>query len=202
MKTSRTWTWCATCEAHFDTSLNHEDTMTRQTELPGHEDPNRSPEIDRQIEAWYAARSEQKLAAERTSVTLAKLLELCEDRERYPFLEPGTGRRKVLDVTAQRKLRVKRAPSAKQEQADREWEAAQAEERGGEAAARDAYVTTVLGGHADPRPVPDDPFSATRSRMTGDVARGAAIETSAQIAARESEEARAARRANGRRVKP
>lgn len=204
--------------------------MTRQTELPGCESPERSPAIDRQIEAWYAERAAGKLQAERTAVALAKLLELCESEsvERYPFLEPGSGKRKVLDVSARRKARVVRQQAPKKEQADREWEAQRAEHRGETAGQRVDAADRALGAFTDavskvtgkkgvrvtvehngqkaevlpPEPEPDDPFAGVRGRMTGDIARGAPTETPAQAAAREAEEARAARRADGRRAKP
>lgn len=197
----------------------------RQTTIPGTEppdDPPRDEEIELGIEHWYRRIAEQKLAAEATGVSHEKLLELMDERgySKYPFLEPGTGKRKYLVADAKRRLRSEAAPTPKQEQADREWAQAQAEGRGAgldpaaigkRAQTADQALANLVGavervtrsgGKAMVTVAePADPFGATRARMTGDKARGS-TETPAQLAAREAEEARANRRARGRRAKP
>lgn len=172
--------------------------MPDQQFIPGTEPPGRDEEIERAIEAKYKAAAEEKLAKEATKIRLAKLLELVEARGTpYPFLEPGTGRRKVLRLDAQKRLKSVKAPSQKQEQADREWAAAQAEARGGEQqdAAKEGWAAEVKRrrGEQDAATtddyLPADPFGATREALSG-----ADEETPAERSARESEEARAARR--------
>lgn len=156
-----------------------------QTFIAGTEPPGRSPEIDDTIAQKYERLAQLKLAREAVRVSDAKLLELMEEQGRalYPFTEPGTGKRKKLKLDAAKKLKTVAGKSAKTEQADQEWEAQQAEHRGGErrAAGRVEVESHGFGVVAPP----DDPFAATRSAM----------ETPAQSAAREAEEARAARRA-------
>jgi len=180
----------------------------RQTSIPGTAppgDPPRNPELDAAIERQYERRAEAKRAREAVKIGDAKLMELVTELGvPYPFLEPGTGKRKTLRVDAQRRLRTETAKAAKQEQADREWEAAQAEARGGDQqdAARAAWEQGVAErraaavARADAKPgaetrQPDDPFAATRAAM----AELSADETSAHAAVREAEEGRAERRA-------
>lgn len=165
--------------------------------IPGTEPPNHDPKIDRAIEDKYKRLAALKIAREAVSVSDAKLMELIEARGApYPFTEPETGKRKVLRVDAKKRLKSGSAKPAKQEQADREWEAAQREGRGGDQQAEGAEAweaevkrrrTTVsVNGGPAVEIVDDDPFGATRSEMD---------ETPAQTAVREAEESRAARRA-------
>ncbi|HEU4727663.1 MAG TPA: hypothetical protein VFT22_07235 [Kofleriaceae bacterium] len=72
--------------------------MTRQTNIPGTEPPDRDPEIDEAIATKYERLVALKAAREAVMVSDAKLLELVEGKglQHYPFLESGTGRRKVL----------------------------------------------------------------------------------------------------------
>lgn len=129
----RTWRWCQRCETHFDTALNHdhEDDMPRQTFIPGTEPPARNENIELAIERWYEAKQAQREAADTTAVRAASMLEVMLDAgvERYAFLEPETGKRKMLDAAAVRRARVKKAPSAKQEAIDREFSEASAGEQ-------------------------------------------------------------------------
>src|SRR6201985_67111 len=130
----------------------------RQTQIPGTEPPASVPEIDLAIEAKHERLLAAKLAREAVTVSDAKLLELMEEhgRAEYPYLEPGTGKRRVLRVDAAKRLRTVKAPSAKQERQDAEWEAA-----------RDRYGQQVASP-ADQQPTDDpraaDPFAATEAR--------------------------------------
>lgn len=155
-------------------------TMPTQPTIPGlPEPPGRDPEIDQAIERKYEHIAAKKLALEAIAVTDAKLLELVKLRgQPYPFLEPGTGRKKTLRVNAAEKLKTVANKSPKKEQADKEWETAQAEARGGDQqdAAREEWeaeikrrrgakpIETVSVGFGEVSP-PDDPFAATRSQI-------------------------------------
>ncbi len=98
--------------------------MSRQTFIPGTEPPDRNEKIEIAIERWYEGKQVQRDAADVTAVRLASLIEIAAEEgvEVYPFLDPVTGKRRILDVSAQRKARVRKAPSAKQEAADREFD--------------------------------------------------------------------------------
>lgn len=114
--------------------------------IPGTEPPTHDPKIDRAIEDKYKRVAALKIARESVAVSDAKLMELIEERGApYPFTEPETGKRKVLRLDAKKRLKSERAKTAKQEQADREWEAAQAEARGGDqqVASREAWEAEV-----------------------------------------------------------
>lgn len=193
----------------------------QQIYVPGTEPPGRDEEIERAIEAKYLADDEVKLAQERRRVHIAKLLELVKQRGApYKFLEPGTGRKKTLKLDASEKLKTTADKPAKQGQADREWAAAQQEARGGDQqdAAREAWEQGVKAKRARKDPAAmeayyadearraaeseartaladdTDPFAATRAAMGDSTTDSAADETPAQRSARESQEARAARR--------
>lgn len=170
--------------------------------FPGQEPPGHDPEIETAIATKYERLAAAKLAREAVHVSDAKLLELVEARGApYQFTEPGTGKRKTLKLAAAKKLKTLAAKSAKKEQADREWEAAQQEHRGGEQqdaakAAWEAEVKRRRGGDSDPAPA--DPFASIRAAMDTDdanvVDQRPHDETPAQRSAREAEEARATRR--------
>ncbi len=146
----------------------------RQQYFPGTEPPARNERIEIAIEHLYEAKQAQKEAADVTAVRMASLIEIAveEGRDLYPFLEPETGRRKVLDVTAVRKARMKAAPSAKQEAADREFDA------GSRAPAGPPLTMTVKVG--DGPTVEVDPGKLARvgrrprGEITGSVAAGRA----------------------------
>lgn len=98
---------------------------SQQQFIPGTEPPGRNEDVEAALERWYEAKALQKEAAEVTAVRHASVVEAAIEAgiDLYPFLEPETGRRKVLDVTAVRRARVKRRASEKQEAADREFDA-------------------------------------------------------------------------------
>lgn len=124
-----------------------------QQHIPGTEPPNRDPKIDRAIEDKYRRLAALKIAREAVAVSDAKLLELIEERGApYPFTEPGTDKRKVLRLDAKKRLKSERAKTVAKEQADREWEAAQAEHRGGDQqeAGREAWEAEVKRRRAAP----------------------------------------------------
>lgn len=162
----------------------------RQTYIPGTEPPARNEDIELAIERWYEARAAQKEAADTTAVRAASVLEAMADAEVdvYPFAEPETGKRKVLDASAVRRTRVKRAQTAKQEALDREFDAGSRAPSGSRltvppaiaALADDAVTMTVSvnGG----KPVEVNPAKLTRAarnvvakmggEVTGSVAAG------------------------------
>ena len=114
--------------------------------IPGTEPPTHDPKIDLAIEEKYQRIAALKVAREAVAVSDAKLMELIETRgSPYPFVEPETGKRKVLRLDAKKRLKSEKAKPAAKEQADREWEAAQAEARGGDqqAASREAWAAEV-----------------------------------------------------------
>lgn len=114
--------------------------------IPGTEPSTHDTKIDLAIEDKYKRVEALKIAREAVAVSDAKLMELIEERgDPYPFTEPGTGKRKVLRLDAKKRLKSERAKPAKQEQAEREWEAAQREMRGGDQqeASREAWEAEV-----------------------------------------------------------
>lgn len=114
--------------------------------IPGTEPPAHDPAIDKAIEDKYKRLAALKLARDAVAVSDAKLMELLEARDApYPFTEPETGKRKVLRLDAKKRLKSERAKPAAKEQADREWEAAQQEMRGGDQqeASREAWEAEV-----------------------------------------------------------
>lgn len=121
----RAWRWCQRCETHFDTKLNHhhQDDMTKQTYIPGTEPPARVEAVDIALERWYEAKQTQRDDAAVTAVRMDSVIEAAIEAgiEKYRFTDPD-GKQRILDVSAQRRARVRKAPSAKQEAADREFD--------------------------------------------------------------------------------
>jgi hypothetical protein len=150
--------------------------MSRQAFFPGTEPPAHNADVELAIERWYEARAAQREAADVTAIRAASVLEAMTDAgiDVYPFAEPETGKRKVLDASAVRRARVKRAVSEKQEQADREFDAGSVAPagpkltvavNGGEAVDVDAAALRTAGAKAGKR--------KSTVTITGSVARGA-----------------------------
>lgn len=78
--------------------------MKRQQEMPGTEPPERDPDIEDALYAWFDAGDAARTAADAKKIKHASLLLLVKasGREYYPYLDPKTGKK--------RRIRVKETP--------------------------------------------------------------------------------------------
>lgn len=104
-----------------------------QLSIDGTEPPRNKP-VEAAIDRWLDARREQKLGAETTKIRHAKLVELMTEAgvDKYPYTDPETGKRKLVDITPERKAKTKPAPSekSKRKQHDDAFDAAEREVMG------------------------------------------------------------------------
>ena len=91
--------------------MEEEIAMSKQSEIPGFESV-KNPDIERAIDAWLEAKVEQKRAAETTKLRHSALLIQMGNAgiEAYQFIEPGSGRKKLLVVARDPKAKTTKAP--------------------------------------------------------------------------------------------
>jgi hypothetical protein len=85
--------------------------MSRQTEIPGTEQV-KNPDIEQAIDLWLEAKSEQRYASEKTKLRHASLLLQMANVgcEAYPFVEPDTGKKKLLVIARDPKAKATKQP--------------------------------------------------------------------------------------------
>ena len=98
--------------------------MTKQTEIPGCEDPQRNPEVDEVLYAYLDAKAAQKKAADATRIKHASLLDHLASLgiTRYPYVDQFTGKKRYVVVAKEPKVKTQRAPSPRKPRAKRERE--------------------------------------------------------------------------------
>jgi len=130
----------------------------RQQQIPGTETKEPSiPEIDDVLDAWLAAKNDQRTAADTTKIRHASLLERMQEYEieRYPFIDPATGKKKHVVCDRTPKAKMVNAPRRARDEQD---------EEPGEAVEVD---------DGDPRSA--DPFAATRQAVENLASVGATV---------------------------
>lgn len=92
----------------------------QQTEIPGTETP-KNPEVEQALDAWLNAKDEQKDAAATTKLRHhSLLLRLAEAKiERYPYIDPSSGKKKMVVVAREPKAKTITAPKESQARRDR-----------------------------------------------------------------------------------
>lgn len=145
-----------------------------QTFIPGTE-PVRNPDIEQALDAWMAAKAEQKDAAETTRLRhTSLLLRLAEAGiERYPYIDPSSGKKKLVVVARDPKAKTITAPKESKLRRDR----GEADEPGEEVteSPRDSKSkTSAKESKVEHRKVSRasvedeiDPFARTRAAMDG-----------------------------------
>jgi len=86
--------------------------VTKQTEIPGTEDPARDHEADERLFAWLDAKSAQRKAADTTKIKHASLLERLGELgiDRYAYLDQFSGKKRFVVVKREPKVVTTRAP--------------------------------------------------------------------------------------------
>ena len=148
--------------------------MERQTYIPGTEparDPGRIDEVETALDAWLAARDKHRDCADAVAIRHESLLSTMAEHglSRYPYLDPHTGKKRLLVVARDPKAKTTNAPPEKRREREddrpgREPERAEPEERAERVTHRkvsrasvDAEIATAAARI--------DPFGATRGLM-------------------------------------
>lgn len=146
-----------------------------QTFIPGTE-PVRNPEIEQALDAWMSAKDDQKDAASTTKIRhQSLLLRLAEvGIDRYPYIDPSTGKKRMVVVARDPKAKTITAPKDSKQRRDR----GELDELGEEVTVATAKVEKLKAkakqkaDKVEHRKVPRasveaeiDPFAATRASM-------------------------------------
>lgn len=137
----------------------------QQTEIPGTE-PVRNAEIEQALDAWLAAKDEQKSAGETTRLRHFSLLQRLGEAglENYPYVDPSTGKKKLVVVARDPKAKMIAAPRESKQRRDR----GEVDEPGEEVTAPvDKTADQVEHRKVSRKSVEADidPFAATRAAM-------------------------------------
>lgn len=121
MKVTRRWQWCDECHEHVEANAEHGEHMSKQTEIPGTEDPSRITEVDDTLFAWLDAREAQRKAADTTKIKHASLLERLAELgiDRYAYLDQFTGKKRFVVVKRDPKAATQKAPSPRRPKRER-----------------------------------------------------------------------------------
>lgn len=92
--------------------------IQKQSYLPGAEPPDDPDieEINQGLDAYLSAQGDQKQAGETTRIRHASLVQLISDHglDRYPYIDPASGKKKHIVIARDPKLKSVPAPKKKQ----------------------------------------------------------------------------------------
>ncbi len=137
----------------------------QQTEIPGTE-PVRNTEIEQALDAWLAAKDDQKDTAHTTKVRHHSLLIRLGEAgiDRYPYIDPANGKKKMLVVARDPKAKTITAPKESKLRRDR----GEVDEPGEEVTAPTNKDADKVEHRKVSRASVDteiDPFASTRAAM-------------------------------------
>lgn len=149
-----------------------------QAEIPGTEVP-KNPDIERALDAWLAACDGAKRAAETKKLAHAVLVLQMQQAglERYPYLDPSSGKKKQVVIARDPKARSTSAPGGRRARKANDSDLSDAEraERKTELLRKksDSESNSVESRRVRREDVAElreehvDPFAATRAAMEG-----------------------------------
>lgn len=133
--------------------------------IPGTEPP-KNADVERAIDEWLEAKDEQRRGADKTKIKHASLLEklAAAGFERYPFVDPRTGKKHVVACVRDPKAKVMRGARAKDTaKAERAEEKRRAKREAARDRGEDVEIRRVPRTAEHDRAA--DPFGATRGLL-------------------------------------
>lgn len=141
--------------------------MSTQTYLPGTEPAHHNADIEKALDAWFEARSSQRSAADATKIRHEALLLHMGHAgvESYPYVDPMTGKKRLVKVDRTPKAKTATAPKWSKRDADAATPEEAEEKRKERKAKKQADKVEVRRVPRKSVEKELDPFAATRAAM-------------------------------------